>query len=89
MELDVVEHAVVPVDVARILTDEQMLMALEAKHEIAGADADETLVGRDPDHARIEVPPRPTVPAGVEGRIQRQPVMADGDVGDFHGWRCV
>jgi len=52
-------------------------MALEALHEIAGADAFAALVIPDAHDGRIEVPARAAVPTRLERRIERQAMMGD------------
>ena len=47
MKVDVRQHAVVPLQCQRVATDEQLLVAGEAEHEIARADADMAGVGDD------------------------------------------
>src|SRR3546814_7084631 len=44
VELDVRQHLVVALDTARVLADEEILVAGKAEHEVAGANADAPLV---------------------------------------------
>ena len=77
MEIDVREHAEVPLEGERILTDEKALVTLEPEHAIAGACAHEAGVGGDAHQRRIEVHGRLGVPAGLEGGRERQAVVTD------------
>src|SRR3546814_9161035 len=82
VELDVRQHLVVALDTARVLADEEILVAGKAEHEVAGANADAPLVVGHAHHGDVEVPARPAVPACDEGRVERQAVVADVDAGD-------
>ena len=84
MELDVVEDAVVTLEVERIAADEEMLVSGEAGHRVAGADAFEPLVGAHADDRRVEIFARAEIPARPERRVEREAVMRDLDRGDFH-----
>ena len=83
VKVDVREHPEMALERERILPDEETLVPLETEHAIARADAHQPGVGRYPYQRRIEVHPRLRVPAGVEGRRERQAVMTDGDRGDL------
>ena len=84
MEIDVVDHPVMPFDRHRVLADEKMLVPLETDHHVARGEAHQPLIGLDPGNDRIEMRPRPRIPTRPERRVQRQAMMADLDLGDFH-----
>lgn len=71
-------------DRQRVVADEQRLVAGEAGHSVARADADQALVGLDPDDARVDGRPGTAVPARLKGRIERQAMAGDRDGGDLH-----
>src|SRR3546814_7039650 len=68
-------------------------MLLEANHQVAGADADQPLVGDHPHHRGVEGGAGPGVPTRPERRVQRQAMAGDVDARDFHAcnWcrRCA
>ena len=83
MELQIVENADVALDVERIVADEQVLVAGEAQHRIARANA--LVVAGAHAHERAGVAgARPRVPRRVERRVERQAVVADFDRVDVH-----
>ena len=79
----------------RVAADEQVLVAGEAQHQVAGADPDLAGVGRDADDGGVPVRPRAGVPARPERRVEGEPVLGDLDSGDRgHGltrglWRST
>src|SRR3546814_3518143 len=75
------QHLVVALDTARVLADEEILVAGKAEHEVAGANADAPLVVGHAHHGDVEVPARPAVPACDEGRVERPAVVVDVDEG--------
>ena len=80
MEGDRLEHPDVALDVERVVPDEEVGVALEPVHRVAGADARQALVRVHVDERRLERVPRLRVPRGLEGRIEgeAQPPEADG-----------
>ncbi|BBJ38178.1 hypothetical protein SSPO_008960 [Streptomyces antimycoticus] len=74
----------VPGDVERVLADEQVLVGVEAVHQITGADTGDPLVGVDADDRRVEVAPWLGVPRGPERRVQLQAQPVQGDIRDLH-----
>ena len=93
VEVDRLEDADVAGDRQRIAADEQVLEGLEAVHRVARSDADDALVGLDPDDRRRERAPRDRVPGGRERRVERQDETVEADGGDTHAGvsrsRCV
>jgi hypothetical protein len=63
----------------RIAADEQVLVTGEAKHQIAGAIADEPVLRADAHDGGIEVLARLAIPAGTEWGLEKQPVVGDLD----------
>ena len=86
MELDVREDAVVALDRQRVAADEEMLVAGEAEHEVAGAEADMAVVRGDADDGGIPERARARVPAGVEWWVEVEAVLGDLDGGDGRHW---
>ena len=86
MKLDIRQDAIMPFNCERILTNEQMLMALKADHEIAGAYTGDAIIRMHPHDARIKLLARLRIPTRIERRIERQAVGCDLNTGDFgHG----
>ena len=84
VEVDRLEDADVVRDRQRIAADEQVLEGLEAVHRVARSDADDALVGLDPDDRRRERAARDGVPGGREGRVEGQDQTVQADAGDAH-----
>ena len=84
VEVDRLEDADVTGDRQRIAADEQVLEGLEAVHRVARSDADDALVGLDPDDRRRERAARDRVPGGRERRVERQDETVQSDAGDTH-----
>ena len=84
VEIDRLERPDVPGDRQRILTDEQVLERLEPVHRVARSDADDALVGLDPDDRDRERRPRHGVPRRGERRVQRDAQALQPDRGDPH-----
>jgi hypothetical protein len=72
----------VPLESQGVAADEQVLVAGKAKHEITGAQADMAVVSGDADDGGVPEGAWAGVPAGVEGRVEVQPVLGDLDAGD-------
>ena len=83
-EADIVDDAKMPLERQRVLADEEMLMAGEADHHVAGGNPAQPFVGRNPHDRRIEMSARARIPTRVEGRVQRQAVMGNGNAGYLH-----
>ena len=83
MELDVVENSPVALDGKDVLADEEMFVAREAQHGVAGADTGQAGIGVHPDDRGLEGAAGLRVPAGVERRVERQAVVRDLDAGDL------
>ena len=89
VEVDRLEDADVVRDRQRIAADEQVLEGLEAVHRVARSDADDALVGLDPDDRRRERAARERVPggrrtagrAGATSRSSRMP--GDAHVAEY------
>src|SRR5262249_46598772 len=79
VEVDAREHAIVALEGERILAHEELLVALEAEHTVAGAETHEPAVRRDAHDRGVETDARLRVPARVERGLERQAMMADGD----------
>jgi hypothetical protein len=78
----------VALDGERILPYEQVFMSGKAHHSIARTVADETRVRRDPHDCGIQMSARLAVPARLEGRIKREPMVCDLDRANaVHGRR--
>lgn len=74
--MDVGRKLVMQFDVVRVLADEQVLVALEVLHQVAGADSDPSLLVGDPVDGGVEKTPRAAVPTGLEKWIEMQ--VGDG-----------
>ena len=85
MELDIVQDAVMPLDLHRILPDKQMLMARKTHHEIARCNACKPRIRMHAHNARIKMAPRLRIPTRMKRRVERQAVIGDFDIGDFDG----
>ena len=70
----------------RILADEQVLVARQAWHGIAGTHAFQAFIGGDPDQINQEAASRNRVPGSVERRVEVDRVVRQLDVSDFHFW---
>ena len=66
----------------RVLADEQVLVPLEALHQVARADALAPLVVAHAHDRGVEMPARPAVPARLERRVQRQAMVGNLDRND-------
>ena len=74
---------IVPLEVSRVLSYEQVLVPFETLHQVAGANALTAFIIPDANDGRIEMPTRAAVPARLEGGIKRQAVMGDFDGNDL------
>src|SRR3546814_15471314 len=68
VELDVRQHLVVALDTARVLADEEILVAGTAEHEVAAGNAHAHLVAGHAHPRDLEQPPRPRATACHEAR---------------------
>ena len=67
--------------------DEEVLVAGEAVHRVAGADAGYALVGLDEDERRLELLARAGIPGRQERRLQPDRTPLDPDAADLHPLR--
>ena len=85
MEIEVAQDRVMTIEVERVATDKQVLVAGESQHGVARANTDQTLIGLDPDDSGVEVMARPAIPRGKKRRVEVDAVVADDDALDLQG----
>jgi hypothetical protein len=78
------DRADVPGDRERVGADEQVPVGVEAVHGVAGADADDAVVGVDAHDRRVEHGAGLGVPGGAQRRVEREAHPVQRDVGDLH-----
>ena len=73
-----------PLEVERIVADEQLLEPVDAQHVVARRDAGHAFIGQDAGDERRECAAWSGIPAWAEGRIERDSVLGELDIGDLH-----
>ncbi len=87
MERDRLEHGDVALDRERIPADEEVLVALEAVHRVAGTDSGEPFVRLDEDDRGLEGSARLRIPGSEKRRVEVDRAALEANARDLHARR--